>query len=259
MMTSKIAVLALAGSLSMAATARGQEMRVIASGAVTDALAAVVPAFERETFQKVVIVPGTSVGTGPDAIPTRLQRGEAVDVIITTKAALEALFEEGKIVPGSGADLVRSRIGMVVRRGAPKPDISSVEALTRTLRQAKSVAYSASLSGVYLSSELFPRLGVADEVGTKSKGVAGERVAAVVARGEAEIGFQQISELLPVPGIDFVGPLPAEVQQVTIFSAGAATVSKDHDMARSLVRFLATRAAAGDFIKHGLDPARPPQ
>lgn len=259
MKSSKTAVLACAGSLLLAATAQGQEVRVIASGAVTHALAAVVPAFEREALRKVVIVPGTSIGTGPDAIATRLQSGEAVDVIITTQTALEALFEQGRIVPGSGADLVRSGIGMAVRAGAPKPDISSIEALTHTLRQAKSVAVSASLSGLYLSSELFPKLGVAEEVAKKIRQVAGEPVAAVVARGEAEIGFQQIRELLPVPGIAYVGPLPVEAQRVTVFSAGAARVSKDSDMARSLIRFLATRAAAGDFIKHGLDPARLPQ
>ena len=115
----------------------------------------------------------------------------------------------GRVRPGTRVDLARSAIGMAVRRGAPKPDISSVDALTRTLLEAKSIAYSASVSGTYLSTELFQRLGIADRVLPKSRRIeGGERVGAVVARGEAEIGFQQISELLPIDGIDFVGPLP---------------------------------------------------
>jgi molybdate transport system substrate-binding protein len=132
---------------------------------------------------------------------------------------------------------------MAVRRGAPKPDISTVEALRRTLLDAKSVAYSASVSGAYLSNELFQRLGVADRVLPKSRRVENERVGAVVARGEAEIGFQQISELLPVPGIDLVGPLPSDVQRVTVFSAGIGVAATQPAVAKSFIDFLASPAA----------------
>ena len=129
-----------------------------------------------------------------------------------------------------------------------------MEALTRTLLQSKSIAYSASVSGRYLTTELFQRLGIADQVLGKSRRIDRERVGAVVARGEAEIGFQQISELLPEPGIDFVGPLPPEVQRTSVFSAGVAAGSRNADVARAIIRYLASSDAAGTVAKTGLEP-----
>ena len=148
---------------------------------------------------------------------------------------------------------------MAIRAGAPKPDISSVEALTRALLQAKSIAYSAQASGVYLSTELFQRLGIADQLMGKSQRIERERVGAVVARGEAEIGFQQISELLPVAGIDYVGPLPAEVQRITVFSAGVAADTKSPEAARALIRFFMSPEAARVMTKSGLEPMTLPR
>jgi molybdate transport system substrate-binding protein len=174
--------------------------------------------------------------------------------VILAAPALDQLIKQHKVVPGSRVDLVRSSIGMAVRAGATKPDISSVDALKRTLLQAKSIAYSASASGVYLSHEMFQRLGIADQIKGKCKRIASEPVGAVVARGDAEIGFQQISELLPVPGIDYVGPLPPEVQRVTVFSAGVGVGAKNPDAARALIRFLASPAAAPAIKKTGLQP-----
>ena len=160
----------------------------------------------------------------------------------------------GLIRPGTRVDLARSAIGMAVRHGAPKPDISSIDALRRTLLDAKSIAYSASVSGTYLSTELFKQLGIADRVLPKSRRVeGGERVGAVVARGEAEIGFQQISELLPVDGIDFVGPLPPEVQRVTIFSAGVGAASTNPAVAKSFIDFLASPRAITIIRKTALE------
>jgi molybdate transport system substrate-binding protein len=154
----------------------------------------------------------------------------------------------------SHVPLARSSIGMAVRAGAPRPDISSVAALKRALLQAKSIAYSASVSGDYLSTELFQRLGIAGEVLPKSRRIEGERVGAVLARGEAEIGFQQISELLPEAGIDIVGPLPAEVQKVSVFSAGVAAASKNPGAAYELIQFLASPNAAEAITRSGLEP-----
>ena len=168
--------------------------------------------------------------------------------------ALNELIKNGRVLADSRVELARSGIGMAVRKGAAKPDISSLDALTRTLLQAKSIAYSASVSGRYLTTELFQRLGIADQVMGKSRRIDRERVGAVVARGEAEIGFQQISELLPEPGIDYVGPLPPEVQRVTVFSAGVAAGSTNADAARALIRFLASSDAAGIVAKSGLEP-----
>src|SRR3989441_5964514 len=244
----------VAGILLIAATAYGDEVKVMTSGAFTAAYLEIVPEFERATRNTVVTAFGASMGNAPDWIPSRLQRGEPVDVVIVADSALDDLIKQGKVLAGSRVDLVRSSIGIAVRAGAPKPDISSVAALKRALLQAKSIAYSASASGVYVSTELFQRLGIADQVMGKSTRIVSAPVGAAVARGDAEIGFQQISELLPVPGIDYVGPLPPEVQKVTVFSAGVAAAAKAPDAARALIAFLASPAAATVIKKSGLEP-----
>jgi molybdate transport system substrate-binding protein len=194
------------------------------------------------------------MGNAPDSIPVRLQRGERADVVILAAEALDDLVRQGKVVAGSRVDLVRSVIGMAVRAGAPKPDISSLDAFVKTVLAAKSIAYSASASGTYLSTELFPRLGIAEQVKGKSRRIESERVAAVVARGDAEIGFQQISELKPIAGIDLVGPLPPELQQFTVFSAGIVVGSKEPEAARSLIKFLASPEAAPAITASGMEP-----
>ena len=251
---SRTAALVIAATVFVAAAAPGDEINVMTSGAFTAAYLELVPEFERATGNKVMTAFGGSLGNGPETIPNRLQRGEPADVVILAASALDDLVKQGKVVAGSRVDLVRSSIGMAVRAGAPKPDISSVAALKQTLLRAKSIAYSASASGVYLSTEMFQRLGIADQVLPKSKNAEGQRVGALVARGEAEIGFQQISELLPEPGIDYVGPLPPEVQRVTVFSAGIAVGAKKPQEARALIKFLASENAIGVIKKTGLEP-----
>jgi molybdate transport system substrate-binding protein len=246
--------LVVASILVFAGLAFGAEVNVMSSGGFTAAYRDLTPEFERATQNKVVTAYGASMGGAPDSIPSRLQRGEPADVVILAAPALDELIKQGKVVAGSRVDLARSIIGMAVRAGAPKPDISSVDALKRTLLQAKSIAYSASASGVYLSTELFPRLGIADQIKGKSKRIESERVGTVVARGDAEIGFQQVSELLPIPGIDYVGPLPPEVQQVTIFSAGVAVGAREPEAGRALIKFLASPAAVPAITKSGLEP-----
>jgi molybdate transport system substrate-binding protein len=247
------AALLLASTLLFAVTVYAGEITVMTSGAFTAAYLELVPQFERATKDKIVTA-ATSIGTGSDSIPSRIQRGEPVDVVIMADAALDELIRDGKVVAGSRVDLARSSIGMAVRAGALRPDISSVDALRRTLLQAKSIAYSASVSGDYLSTELFQRLGIADQLVGKTRRIERERVGAVVARGEAEIGFQQISELLPVVGIDFVGPLPPEVQRVTVFSAGVAVGARNPDAARALIRALASPDAVPAIARSGLEP-----
>jgi molybdate transport system substrate-binding protein len=229
------------------------DIHVMTSGAFTAAFLALIPEFERATGNKIVVA-ATSMGTGANSIPSRLQREEPVDVVIMADAALADLIKDGKVLAESRVALARSSIGMAVKAGAIRPDIGSVEALKQTLLRAKSIAYSASVSGDYLSTELFQRLGIADRVMSKSRRVEGERVGAVVARGEAEIGFQQVSELLPVSGIDFVGPLPPEAQKVSVFSAGVAALTKNSAAARSLIRFLASPESAQAVIQSGLEP-----
>jgi len=230
------------------------EIRVMTSGAFTAAYLELVPRIEVLTKKKLITA-ATSIGTGENAIPNRLRRGEAVDVVIVADAVLLGFIKDGLIIVDSYTPVARSAIGMAVRAGAPKPDIGTVAALKRTLLQAKSIAYSASVSGEYLTTELYQRLEIADQVMSKSRLIGGgERVGTVVARGEAEIGFQQMSELLPVPGIAHVTPLPPEVQKVSVFSAGVAMSTRDSDAARAVIKFLASPEAAGAIAKSGLEP-----
>ena len=230
------------------------EIRVMTSAAFTAAYLELIPQLEFLTKKKLVTA-ATSIGTGENSIPNRLRRGEAVDVVIVADAVLAGFIKDGLIVGESYTPLARSVIGMAVRAGAPKPDISTVDALKRTLLEAKSIAHSASVSGDYISTELFQRLGIAHHVVGKSRRIEhGERVGAVVARGEAEIGFQQMSELLPIPGIDHVTPLPAEVQKVSLFSAGVAVNTGNSDAAHVVIRFLASPEAARAIINSGLEP-----
>jgi molybdate transport system substrate-binding protein len=172
-----------------------RELKVMTSGAFTAAYLDLEPALERALGETLTTL-ATTMGTGAAYIPTRLQRGEDADVVIVADAALDEIIQDGLVVRESKMPLARSAIGMVIRAGAPKPDISSVDAFRATLVNARSIAYSASVSGDYLVTELFPRLGVVEQVKEKSRRIEGERVAAVVARGEAELGFQQRRQLL---------------------------------------------------------------
>jgi molybdate transport system substrate-binding protein len=194
------------------------------------------------------------MGTTVNAIPVRLERGEPADVLIMVGYALGDLVKNGKVVADSRVDLVKSSIGVAVKTGAPKPDLSSADTLKRALLAAKSVAYSDSASGVYVSTEMFAKLGIADEMKDKARKIPATPVGEIVAHGDAEIGFQQISELKPVQGIDIVGPLPEPLQKITVFSAGIATASKEPEAGRALIKFLASPAARDAIIKSGLEP-----
>ena len=244
--------------LLTAAWAQADEIRVMTSGAMSAALKEVTPAFERASGSTLIVVSGGSVAGAADSIPDRLARGERADVVIMAAGGIDDLAKAGRIVAGSRVDLARSSIGIAVRAGAAKPDISTVEALTRALLQAKSVAYSSSVSGVYISTELFQRLGIASQMTPKSRKIESEPVAVAVARGDAELGFQQISELRPVPGVDVVGPLPPAVQRVTIFSVATAAGSTNPAGGRALIAFLASPAASAAIARSGMDPVTPP-
>jgi molybdate transport system substrate-binding protein len=247
-----------AAALLMVEAASAADIHVMISAGFYGVYSELGPAFERASGHHLVTTRGPSMGDSPESIPTRLAQGEAADVVILDGGAADALGRRGLVRADSKVNLARSLIGMVVRASAAKPDIGSVEAFRSTLLAAKSIAYSDSGSGTYLSTKLFPSLGVADEVAGKSRKVrgppSGEPVAGVVARGEAEIGFQQVSELIHVPGISFVGTIPAEVQP-TIFFAGALTSSvRQPEAASALIRFLASSEAAPVISKAGLLP-----
>ena len=236
---------------------RADTIQIMTSGAFSAALEELAPGFERASGSSLIVVSGGSVAGATDSIPDRLQRGERADVVIMAAGGIDDLMTARRVVTGSRVDLARSRIGAAVRAGTPKPDIGSVDALRRALLQAKSVAYSSSVSGVYISTELFQRLGIAAEMRAKGRRIDGEPVGAVVARGEAEIGFQQISELRPVPGIEIVGPLPAEVQRVTVFSAATVEGSANPAGGRALIAFLSSPAASAVIAQTGMDPVTP--
>jgi molybdate transport system substrate-binding protein len=250
------AALALTYALLTATAVRGADIKVVTSGAFTAAYLELAPEYERTTHNKLVTEFGPSMGTTHNAIPVRLERGETIDVVIMAAPALADLIKQGKVRSDSRVDLVQSLIGMAVKAGAPKPDISTVDALKRTLLAAKSIAYSDSASGVYLSTELFPKLGIADQIKGKTRKIEADPVGGVVATGEFEIGFQQISELRPVKGIDIVGVLPPGAQRVTVFAAGIPATSKQPAAAKALIQWLASPAAYPAIKKSGLEPAK---
>ncbi len=230
------------------------ELSVAISGAFRAAALTLLPEFERASGHTVVASWGPSIGDAPTSIPSRLARGEPLDLVILSADSLDRLIAAGRITAGSRVDLVRSGIGVAVRAGAPRPDIGSAHALVRALLQAQSIAYSASASGVYLEG-LFQRLGIAERLAPKLKRAQGEPVGRLVARGDAEIGFQQVSELLPITGIDYVGPLPPQIQEITVFSAGMPTSARQPDAARALIEFLTAPASASTIQKCGMEPA----
>ena len=228
------------------------------SGGFYQAYVELGPRFERATGHRLVTTRGPSMGDSPESIPARLARGETADVVILDGSAADELAQRGLVRAGSKIDLARSQIGMVVRAGAATPDIGSVDAFRRMLLAVKSIGYSDSASGTYLSTTLFAKLGVADQVAGKSRKVrgppSGEPVAAVVARGELEIGFQQVSELIHVAGVTYVGPIPAELQPGFSFAGAVTAEARQPDAALALLRFLASPEAASTIRKAGLTP-----
>ncbi len=244
--------------LSLAATAAGADIHVMISAGFHGVYSELGPAFERASGNRLVTTRGPSMGDSPEAIPARLGRGEPADVVILDGKAADELVKKGLARAGTQVVLARSLVGMVVRSGAPKPDIASVDAFKRTLLEAKSIAYSDSGSGTYLSSTLFPKLGIAEQLAGKSRKVrgppSGEPVAAVVARGDAEIGFQQLSELIHVPGVDFVGAIPAELQPGFTFAGVVTKAAREPEAAAALLRYLSSAEAAPAITKAGLAP-----
>ena len=252
-----LSVIGVAAPL-MVGSASAAEVQVMISAGFYGAYSELAPVFERASGHHLVTTRGPSMGDSPESIPSRLARGEAADVVILDGGATDELGRRGLVRADSKTELARSLIGMVVRAGSAKPDIGSVEALRSTLLAAKSIAYSDSGSGTYLSTKLFSKLGVADEIAAKSRKVrgppSGEPVAGVVARGEAEIGFQQVAELIHVPGVTFVGTIPAELQPNFSFAGVLTSTVRQPEAASALIRFLASPEAAAVITKAGLSP-----
>jgi len=245
-------------TIVLAPGATAADVKVMISAGFFSVYKELGPTFENATGHKLVTTRGPSVGDSPESIPTRLARGEEADVVIMDGVGVDLLDQRDLARPGSRVPLAESFIGMVVRAGQPKPDISTMDGLRKTLLAAKSIAYSDSSSGTYLSTIGFKKLGVADEISGKTRKVrgppSGEVVAAVVARGEAEIGFQQVPELIHVPGVDFVGTVPPDVQPPTLFSGALPKNSQQPEAAIALLRFLSSADAAAVITTAGLRP-----
>ncbi len=242
--------LAAIGGVHDAAAA---EIKVLTAGAFKQVLMALIPEFEKQTGHKVT-VDNATVG----ALTKRIEGGEAFDVAVMTPKAVDDLAGKGRFVAGSRQNLARVGVGVVVKEGAPKPDISSVDAFKKALLAAKSVAYidpaAGGSSGIYVSG-LLDKLGIAGEVKPKAKLIHGGAVAEHIANGEAELGIHQISEILPVKGITLVGPLPAEIQNYTSYAAGLGANAKETEAAKALIKALSGPAAAAVLKSKGMEPA----
>jgi molybdate transport system substrate-binding protein len=245
----RVAFLLLAAAMIGIDAAHAAEVKVMAANAVKEAYLELASAFERSSGHKV-----TTIWGGTEGVAKRIGSSEVVDIVIIAAPNIDTLILEGKLVSGSRADFAKSGVGIAVRTGLPKPDISSGEAVKRAVLAANSVAYSSGPSGFYIA-DLFKKMGITDQIKDKVKQPAsGVQVGELVARGEADLGFQQISELLHVKGIDYLGPLPAEIQNVTVYSAGLHAAAPAPDAAKALVKFL-TAPEAGPIIKKtGMEP-----
>ena len=243
------AVLGAASLFIFAAAANAAEIKVLSTQATEEAYRELVPQFEQASGHKV-----TTVFTGTLDANKRLAAGESYDLLIMSAPSIDEHIKGGKVVSGSRVDLAKSGVGVAVKPGAPKPDISTTEALKKALLAAKSIGYSTGPSGVYMIG-LFQRLGIADEVKPKLKQTpTGVFVGSIIASGEAEIGFQQVSELSHFAGIDYIGPLPADIQQFTTFSSGITAGTKEADAAKALVKFITSPTAAAAYKKRGMEP-----
>jgi molybdate transport system substrate-binding protein len=239
-------LLMMAG-LAFGGAAQGADITVIATAGVKEAYLVLVPQFEKASGNKVA-----TTWSGTADVMKRMKAGEVFDAVVAPSNALEELTDTGRVMAGSRSDIARSLVGVAVRAGAPKPDVGSPEALKRTLAAAKTVGVSTGPSGVYMTS-LFQRMGVLDEVKPKFRTPpSGAAIGELIAKGEAEIGFQQVSELIHFPGIQFIGALPEALQQTTVFSGGVHVNAREPDAARAFLKFLASPQHAALLQKHGL-------
>ena len=243
------AALGAASLFIFAAAANGAEIKVLSTQATEEAYRELVPQFEQASGHKV-----TTVFTGTLDANKRLAAGESYDLLIMSAPSIDEHIKGGKVVSGSRVDLAKSGVGVAVKPGAPKPDISTTEALKKSLLAARSIGYSTGPSGVYVTG-LFQRMGIADQIKGKLKQTpTGVFVGNIIASGEAEIGFQQVSELSHFAGVDYIGPLPTEIQQYTMFASGIMAGAKEPEAAKALVKFITAPAAAAAFKKRGMEP-----
>lgn len=245
-------VIALA-TLSIWPVAASAQLKVIISGGFAGAYEQLLPEFERTSGIKVTTGSGSSQGTGPQTIGAQLARGTPADVVILSREGLNDLIAANRIAVGTDIDLARARLGVAVRAGTPKPDVSTVEAVKQVLLKAKTIALDGSTSGIWLTTDLFPRLGIAEKINVR---VTPRSAAAMgmVAAGDADITVQPVSEILHAPGVDFAGTIPPEMQLVQVFSAAVVAGSSEIEPSKRLIEFLASARASESIRNSGMEP-----
>ena len=244
-------IVVAAALLFFSSIAHGADVRLLASGALKEAYLELLPDFEKVSGHRVM-----AAWSSTTDIQKRVMAGEVADLVILGNAGTEELVKQGKLVGNTLKTFAKSGIYVAVRSGAPNPDISSVDALKNSILTARSVAYSEGASGTYLVG-MFQRLGIYDQVKLKASiAKANEPVGDKLVRGDADIGFHQLSELIPVKGIQIIGPLPAAVQHITVFSGAIHSEAKEPKAGKALVEFLTTPAVGQSVKKHGLDSAQ---
>jgi len=249
----RLALIVTAGFFGLTSSGSAADVKILTAGAFKQVVLALVPDFEKQTGNKVVVDNDTAGG-----LKKRIEGGESFDVAVITPTVIDELAGAGKIAAGSRVNLASVGVGVVVKEGAPKPDVSTVDAFKRALLAAKSVAYidpaSGGSSGIYVD-KLLERLGIADQVRPKAKLKKGGYVAELIVSGEAELGVHQISEIVPVKGAALVGPLPKEIQNTTTYAAGLSATPQNKEAAQALIKMFSGPAAAALLKSKGMEPA----
>lgn len=249
-----IARVAIAMALLLAYTGPSMaQLRVMISGGFSGAYKQVLPEFEKAEGLTVTTLSGASQGSGPLTIASQLKAGASVDVVILSREGLTELMKEGRIAAGTDADLATVPIGVSVKSGMPKPDVSTMEAFKQAMLKAKIIAVPASTSGIFLRDTVFPQLGIADRINVKFT-ERGSQAAAMAASGEADIVVSPVSELISVPGLAYAGRIPDELQLIQVFASAVVKDSSQVEMGRKLIAFLASDRAKAAMEKNGMDP-----
>ena len=249
----RIALVAIAAALFAWPLQSLAQLKVIISGGFSSAYEQLLPEFERTAGVKVTTGSGASQGTGPQTIASQLARGASFDVVILSREGLTELIAANRIAAGTDADLAQVPIGVAVRAGAAKPDVSTIEAFKRSVTSAKAVAVPGSTSGIFLTKEVFPRLGIADKVNVKVS-PRGSGATQMVAAGDADFALLPVSEILHAGGVDLAGTIPQEIQLIQTFSAAVVAGSKEVEAAKRLIEFLTSARASETIRKTGMEP-----
>ena len=247
------AIAVVVAPLLMSPLAASAQLKVLISGGFSGPYEKLLPEFERTTGIKVETGSGSSQGTGPQTIGAQLGRGVTADVVILSREGLTELIAAHRIAAGTDVDLARTPIGVAVRAGAPKPDVNTVEAFKQVVLKARAVAVPSSTSGIFLTKEVFPRLGIADRINVKLT-PRGTGAAAMVAAGDADIALMPVSEIVHAPGVELAGVIAEEIQLHQIFAAAVVAGSKQVDAAKQLLAFLASERASGTIRSGGMEP-----